>query len=369
MMRSFFALALVGAMAAACGERSGGQGGGADSGSGQARGAGGGARSSDAVWAVGSSTVFPFSSRVAETFAQKTRRPAPRVESLGTGGGIKLFCSGVGGNTPDIADASRPMTASEFDQCAANGVREIVEVPIGFDGVVIAQQRAGPAFDLQLQDVYRALAASTPAPGGSFVDNANQTWRQVNARLPDQRIRVYGPPPTSGTRDAFVELGLEAGAKAVPALAALSTSDPEAFKTRAGRIREDGAWIDAGENDNAMVQILEKTPGALGVFGYSFLEQNRDRVKAALINGVGPNPQTIQDGSYPLARTLFIYVKKAHVGVTPGLSEFVQEYLSDAASGRGGYLQDRGLIQLHPDELAATRRVATELTPMARPAP
>jgi phosphate transport system substrate-binding protein len=272
----------------------------------------------------------------------------------------------VGPNTSDIATASRRMKASEFKLCAQNGVTEIVEIPIGYDGVVIATDIRGADYDFQLEDIYRGLAAQVPA-GTAFAPNKAETWREVRPTLPANRIQVYGPPPTSGTRDSFVELGMEGGAKKLPAMTALKKSDEDAFKARAGTLREDGKWIDAGENDNALLQILTRTPGALGVFGYSFLAQNRDQVKAAKIGGVVPSPETVQDGSYPLARSLYIYVKKAHIGVTPGLREFVLEFVSDAASGRGGYLQGRGLIPLPEERLLATRKDAAALTPMTAP--
>jgi phosphate transport system substrate-binding protein len=316
---------------------------------------------------VGSSTVFPFSSRVAETYSQKMEAAAPRVEALGTGGGIKLFCSGVGPNTPDVANASRPMTASEFDQCAKNGVRHIVELKIGYDGVVLSNARNAPAYDFKPEDIYLGLAAQAPGPNGGFIANPHRTWREVNPALPAERIQVYGPPPTSGTRDAFAELAMEGGAKKVPAMAALREADKDAFKERAARIREDGAWIDAGENDNAVVQILTRTPGSIGVVGYSFLNQNRSMVKAASIGGVPPSREAIQSGDYPLSRSLYVYVKGEHAQTTPGLREFLLEHVSDAAIGVGGYLLDRGLIALPPAEVVETRRRATALTPMTRP--
>ena len=319
------------------------------------------------ILAVGSSTVFPFASRVAENFSRTSGGAAPRVESLGTGGGIQKFCEGVGVGTPDIANASRPMKASEFDLCAKNGVTEIVEIKIGYDGIVVATARNGGSFDLRLQDLYLGLAKEVPGAGGAFVANPATTWNQVNASLPAQRIQVYGPPPTSGTRDAFLELGMAPGAERIPALKALSDSDEDRFETLAHTLREDNAWIDSGENDNAIVQTLTRTPGSLGVFGFSFLEQNMDTVKAETIDGVAPSVATIADGSYPLARSLYIYVKKQHVGVTPGLKEFVLEFMSDASAGRGGYLQDRGLVPLPADELAAQRAIATNMTAMTRP--
>ena len=319
---------------------------------------GGSGQTREGIWAAGSSTVFPFATRVAENFNRTAGGAAPRVESLGTGGGIKAFCQGVGPTTPDIANASRPMKASEFAECQKNGVTDIIEIKIGYDGIVVATARNGGSFDLRLQDLYLGLAREVPGEGGAFVANPATTWQAVNPALPAQRIQVYGPPPTSGTRDAFLELGMAPGAERIPVLAALSESDEDRFETLAHTLREDNAWIDSGENDNAIVQTLTRTPGSLGVFGFSFLEQNMDTVKA----------ETIADGSYPLARSLFIYVKKQHVGVIPGLEQFVMEFMSEASAGRGGYLQDRGLVPLPADELAAQRAIANALTPMQAPA-
>lgn len=331
-----------------------------------AGGAGGAQGPRDAIWAAGSSTVFPFASRVAENFQRTSGGAAPRVESLGTGGGIKAFCSGVGPSTPDIANASRPMKASEFDDCAANGVTDIIELKIGYDGIVIATARSGANYNFRLEDLYLGLAKEIPG-GEGFVANPNTTWNQVNPALGAQRIQVYGPPTTSGTRDAFLELGMAPGAEKIPALAAIKASDADRFETLAHTLREDNAWIDAGENDNAIVQTLTRTPGSLGVFGFSFLEQNMDTVKPETIDGVAPTVATIADGSYPLARSLYIYVKKAHIGVTPGLQEFVQEFLSDGSAARGGYLQDRGLVPLPEAELTAERAKIAAGTAMTKP--
>jgi phosphate transport system substrate-binding protein len=331
--------------------------------------AGGGAQAQaarDQVWAAGSSTVFPFSTRVAEQFARKTGRKAPKIESLGTGGGIKLFCGGVGAGFPDIANASRPMKASEFDACAKNGVRDIAEIKIGFDGIVVASDRGSPNYNMRLEHLYLALAADV-LRGGQIVKNPYKSWDEIGNGLPKTRIQVYGPPPTSGTRDAFNELAMEGGARVFPTLNSLRESDEKTFKQRAATLRRDGAWIDAGENDNAIVGTLTKTPGALGVFGYSFLEENGDKVKAARINGVAPTPQTISTGEYPVSRSLFIYVKKAHLQTIPGLREYVAEFASDAATGRGGYLQDRGLIPLPAAQHAAMKTAAASLPSMARP--
>ncbi len=355
MIRSLKIIALTGVAAltlAACGDN----------------GAGGGSQTRSGVRAAGSSTVFPFATRVAENFARTSGGAAPRVESLGTGGGIQAFCQGVGPSTPDIANASRPMKASEFDMCQKNGVTDIVEIKIGFDGIVIATARSGSSFNFELNDLYEGLAKDVPGANGAFVANPAKVWSDVNRALPNQRIQVYGPPPTSGTRDAFLELGMTPGAKLIPAVAAVEATDKDRFEALAHTLREDGAWIDSGENDNAIVQTLTRTPGSLGVFGFSFLEQNLDTVKAETINGVAPTADTIADGSYPLARSLYIYVKKAHVGVTPGLEQFVQEFVSEAAAGRGGYLQDRGLIPLPADQLAAQRAAAQAMTVMSRPA-
>lgn len=321
----------------------------------------------DQVWAAGSSTVFPFATRVAENVARTGGGKAAKVESLGTGGGFKLFCSGTGAGYPDVANASRPIKKSEFEQCVASGVTDIVEIKIGFDGIVIANAKSGPTYNFKIDQIYRGLAAETPA-GAGFAKNAAKTWKDVDATLPAQAILVYGPPPTSGTRDAFAELALESGARKLPALEALRSSDEDAFKAKAHTIRGDGAWVDAGENDNAIVQTLTKTPNALGAFGYSFLENNMDTVKAATIDGVAPTFETISNGTYPVSRSLYIYVKKANIGVIPGLREYVNAFVSDAATGKGGYLQQRGLIPLGAEEHAAQKSAVVALTPMAAPA-
>jgi phosphate transport system substrate-binding protein len=320
----------------------------------------------DYVWAAGSSTVFPFATRVAENFARKTGSKAPKVESLGTGGGIKIFCGGMGDGFPDIADASRPMKRSEFDTCKQHGVNEIVQIRVGFDGIVVAVDKDGPEYNFKLEHLYLALAAKV-LRFGQFVPNPYKTWDEVGTGLPGNRIQVYGPPPSSGTRDAFVELAIEAGARKYPAADSIRSDNEKKFKELVDPLRKDG-WIDAGENDNAIVQTLEKTPGSLGIFGYSYLEENRDGIKAASINGIKPTPGTIADGSYPLSRSLFIYVKKANIGVTPGLKEFINEFVSDAATGRGGYLQSRGLIPLPAGQHEANKAAAQNLPVFPRPA-
>jgi phosphate transport system substrate-binding protein len=272
----------------------------------------------------------------------------------------------VGDAYPDIANASRPMKKSEFDQCAAKGVKDIVAIKIGFDGIVVAADKDGPDYNFKLEHLYLGLAANV-LKGGKFVANPYQTWDEIGSGLPGNKILVYGPPPTSGTRDAFVELAIENGARKFPTADELRSNNEKKFKEIVDPLRK-ANWIDAGENDNAIVQTLTKTPGSLGVFGFSFLEENMDKVKGAAVNGIKPTPATIADGSYPLARSLFIYVKKANLGVTKGLQEYVNEFVSDAASGRGGYLAERGLISLPASQHEGQKQVAQAMTKMARPA-
>jgi phosphate transport system substrate-binding protein len=320
----------------------------------------------DYVWAAGSSTVFPFSTRVAENFSKKTGKKSPKVESLGTGGGIKMFCGGTGEKFPDIANASRPMKKSEFQACQKAGVKDIVELKIGFDGIVVAVDKQGPDFNFKLEQLYLGLADQS-LRGGQIVKQPYKNWNEVGQGLPKARILAYGPPPTSGTRDAFVELAMEGGAAKLPTLAKLKADDEKKFKATVSPMRTDGGWVDAGENDNAIVGTIEKTPNALGVFGFSFLEENASRIKGASVNGVKPTPATIASGQYPLSRSLYIYVKKSQVGVTPGLKEFVTEFVSDAATGRGGYLQGRGLIPLPPVQHQAMKGKAGALPAMPAP--
>jgi phosphate transport system substrate-binding protein len=357
-MKSYLFLAAAAMALSACGQKS-------ETSGEQASGSAASGRQQ--VWAAGSSTVFPFATRVAENVARTGGGQAAKVESLGTGGGFKLFCGGTGAGFPDIANASRAIKKSEFEQCAANGVTDIMEIKIGFDGIVIANAKGGPTYNLKLDQLYRGLADELPA-GQGFAKNTAKRWNEVDPSLPAQAILVYGPPPTSGTRDAFVELAMEKGAGKIPALKTLKESDENAFKARAHTVRQDGAWVDAGENDNAIVQTLTKTPNAVGVFGYSFLENNMDTVKAASVDGVAPTFETISNGTYPVSRSLYIYVKKANIGVTPGLREFVQAFVSDAATGKQGYLRERGLIPLPESEHAAQKAAVGALQTMAAPA-
>ena len=318
---------------------------------------------------VGSSTVFPFSTAVAESFGAKTEFSTPVVESTGSGGGFRLFCAGVGSEHPDIVNASRRMHASEFERCQNNGVRDITEVRIGYDGIVLGSAHPGTAdVDISRTQLWQALAAEVPADDtcSSFVPNPNERWSDIDPALPRQRIEVFGPPPTSGTRDAFVELAMQAGAEGVPCMAGIKAEDADRFETIASRIREDGRWIDAGENDNAIVQTLVNTPDAFGVFGYSFLEQNYDRISGVSIDGIAPEFDAISDGTYPVSRSLFFYVKNQHAAIVPGLAEYIAEFTSDAAWGEYGYLTDRGLIPLTDADRAEIHDHAVSLTAMSR---
>jgi phosphate transport system substrate-binding protein len=315
----------------------------------------------DQVRIVGSSTVFPFSTAVAEQFGAKGGGKTPVVESTGTGGGMRLFCGGVGTQHPDITNASRPITASEKKTCSDNGVKEITEVKIGFDGIVFASSRSGQPMDIRVNELWLALAKEVPQ-GGKLVPNPYRNWNQINAALPNTRIEVLGPPPTSGTRDAFVELVLLEGCKNFDEIKAL---EARARTAACSTIREDGAWVDAGENDNLIVQKLVANPRAYGVFGFSFLDENSDRLVGSKIGGVEPTFENIAEAKYPVSRSIFFYVKNAHVGVVPGIKEFVAEFTSEAAFGPDGYLADRGLIPLPQAERERVRQQSTALTPLA----
>ncbi len=319
----------------------------------------------DQIKFVGSSTVYPFTTTVAERFARGSKFKAPVVESTGTGGGMKLFCAGVGVSHPDFTNASRRMKKAEFDTCKKNGVTKIVEIKVGFDGIAIAQSKKGPAFNLTLAELYLALAKMVPEgnkSGGKLIPNPNKTWKDVNSKLPAVKIEVLGPPPTSGTRDSFSELAIEAGCDTFASLKALKKTDKKMHKAVCQGLREDGAYVEAGENDNLIVQKLEANPNAVGVFGYSFLDQNLDKLTGKKINGVEPTPETISDGKYPVSRSMFIYVKKAHIAAIPGMKEFLTEYVSSRAMGRDGYLTEKGLIPLPAAELKKVQEAAKNLT-------
>jgi phosphate transport system substrate-binding protein len=311
----------------------------------------------DRISIVGSSTVYPFTTTVAEQFGKGGKFKTPTVESTGTGGGIKLFCSGVGVQYPDVANASRAIKQTEVDACKKAGVNEIIEVKVGYDGIVVASSIKGKSFKLTRKDVYLALAKQIPDPASptTLINNPYKTWKQVNSSLPDEKIEVLGPPPTSGTRDAFVELVMQSGCSNYAWIKALKDVDESRFKRVCDSIREDGAYVEAGENDNLIVQKLEANPKALGVFGYSFLEENISQLQGAPIDGVLPTFDNIASSKYPVSRPLFVYVKKAHLGVIPGLREFVTEYVSDRSMGDDGYLADKGLVPMPASELAKVR--------------
>jgi phosphate transport system substrate-binding protein len=311
----------------------------------------GAAEARDQIRIVGSSTVFPYTQAVAEEFANKTGKPAPVVESTGTGGGMKIFCQGVGTSHADMTGASRAMKASEFEQCQKNGVTNITEVLLGYDGLSFAVSRNGKKLNVTKPQLFQALAAEVEV-GGKVVSNPFRKWSEIDRSLPDTPIEVFGPPPTSGTRDAWVELVMEEGCQAFPAIKAL---DKDRHKAVCQRMRQDGPFIEAGENDNLIVQRLESDPNAYGIFGYSFLYENQDKLVGNLIEGVEPTIDTIADGSYKISRPLFIYIKNAHRGVIPGLDDFVREYTTEAAMGEGGYLSERGLVPLSKERRGTVR--------------
>jgi phosphate transport system substrate-binding protein len=320
----------------------------------------------DYISIVGSSTVYPFATVVAEQFGKTTKFKTPKIESTGSGGGLKLFCAGVGVEHPDITNASRAIKSSEIETCKKNGVTEIIEVKIGFDGIAIANSKAGPSVDLSLRDVYLALGKNIPDPKGShkLVPNPNKTWHDVNPSLPNIAIEVLGPPPTSGTRDAFAELAMEGGCKTFDWIKAMKKQDKKAYKAACHTVREDGAYVEAGENDNLIVQKLVANKNAFGVFGFSFLDQNRDKIQGSAVKGVKPGFDSIADGSYPISRPLFFYVKKAHIDVIPGIREYLAEFTSDKAWGEDGYLSDRGLIPLPSKERKKFAKDAGKLRTM-----
>ena len=307
----------------------------------------------DQIQIVGSSTVFPFTTAVAEKFGQGGQFKTPVVESTGTGGGMKLFCAAVGESSPDFTNASRPMKDSELAECKANGVTP-VEIKVGFDGIVLANSKAGAAVDLTKEQIFKALAKNV-AVDGKVVANPYVNWSDVDASLPATKIEVLGPPPTSGTRDAFVELVMDA---------ACQDEVKAANEKGCGEIREDGAYVEAGENDNLIVQKLEANANAFGIFGFSFLDQNADKLQGHKIGGVEPTFENIASGDYGVSRSLFIYAKKEHVGVIPGMAEFIAEYTSEGAWGPEGYLADKGLIPLPDADRAAVAEAAKALKGM-----
>ncbi len=315
----------------------------------------------DQIRIVGSSTVFPFATTVAETFGNKGKFKTPVVESTGSGGGLKLFCAGIGDEHPDITNASRRIKKSEVEKCAKAGINDITEVKVGFDGIVLANSKSTAPIKLTKKQIFMALAKQVPIDG-KLVDNPYKTWKDVDPSLPDTKIEVLGPPPTSGTRDAFSELAMEGGAKKFASLKALRKSDKKAFKAVAHAVREDGAYIEAGENDNLIVQKLVANPDAIGVFGFSFLDQNADKIQGGVIGGVEPTFENISGGKYGISRSLYFYVKAAHVGKVPGIKEFITEFTNEDAFGEFGYLTEKGLIPLSKEERAQVRDAATSLS-------
>lgn len=330
--------------------------------------------SRDYISIVGSSTVYPFATVVAERFGKTTSNPTPKIESTGTGGGMKLFCSGIGTGYPDITNASRRMKMSEFEKCQTAGVKDIVEVFIGYDGIVIANSVKSPQMNLTRADIFLALAKNVPAPKNmqvgainaqTLVANPYKTWKEVNPALPNVNIEVLGPPPTSGTRDAFAELAMEGGCQTFSWIKAMEEQDKNAYKAVCYTVREDGPYIEAGENDNLIVQKLDANPNALGIFGFSFLDQNADKVQGSLIEGQAPTFDSIADKSYPISRPLYFYAKKAHIGVVPGIEGYIAEFISEKAWGSEGYLAEKGMIPLSADVRRANSADIKALKPMS----
>lgn len=304
------------------------------------------AEARDQIRIVGSSTVYPFATVVAERFGKTTGFKTPVIESTGSGGGLKLFCAGVGVEHPDITNASRRIKKSEVERCAKNGVSDVTEIKIGYDGIVMANAKSADQIKLTKQQIFLALAKNIPDGKGGLKENDNVTWKDVDASLPDTKIEVLGPPPTSGTRDAFAELALEGGCKTFDFIKTMKKTDKKKYKAVCHGVREDGAYVEAGENDVLIVRKLEANPKAFGVFGFSFLDQNADKVQGSVIGGVAPTFDSIADGSYPVSRSLYFYVKGAHVGKVPGIKEYVAEFSAEKASGEDGYLSERGLIPM-----------------------
>ncbi len=319
----------------------------------------------DVISIVGSSTVYPFATVVAERFGTKTDFPTPKLESTGSGGGMKLFCQGIGTQHPDITNASRRMKTSEYDLCMKNGVKDFTEFRIGSDGIVIASSVDAQNLELTLEELFLALGKEVPNPENKneLIPNPYENWSEINSDFPNVEIRVMGPPPTSGTRDSFIELALQGGCEDLPAVADMSEDEMEGV---CQSIREDGAFIEAGENDNLIVQKLIDDKGMYGVFGYSFLEENADRLQAATLNGVEPTNEAIASDKYPVARSLFFYVKKAHVGVIPGIQDYVEEFSSAAAMGPNGYLKSVGLIVPTRDALMDLQDKAANMPNLAK---
>ena len=322
----------------------------------------------DQINIVGSSTVYPFSTVVAENFGNKTGIKVPKIESTGSGGGMKLFCKGLGTGHPDITNASRRIKKNEFNQCKENGI-DVVEIKVGYDGIVIANSKKAKLLNLTKRQIFLALAKQVPEgnkEGGSLVDNPNKKWSDIDPNLPNKKIEVLGPPPTSGTRDAFNELAIEGGCKTFPKLKAIKKQDKKKYKAICRAVREDGAFIEAGENDNLIVQKLVENENAFGVFGFSFLIENEDKIQGSTVDGIAPTMETIADKSYGVSRPLYFYVKLAHVDVIPGIREFLAEYTSEDSWGPGGYLEERGMIPMPENEREFFKKNAEEIIPLTK---
>ena len=322
----------------------------------------------DQLYVVGSSTVYPFATVVAENFGQKSGMKVPKIESTGSGGGMKLFCKGLGTQHPDITNASRRVKKKEFKKCQKNGI-DFVEVKVGYDGIVIANSKKSPVMALTKKQIFLALGKDVPEgnkEGGKLIPNPNKKWSDVDPSLPNIAIEVLGPPPTSGTRDAFQELAIEGGCKAFPELKAIKKQDKKKYKSICRAVREDGPFIEAGENDNLIVQKLVENPNAFGVFGFSFLLENADKIQGSTVNGAAPTMAAIADKSYGISRPLYFYVKSAHLDVIPGMREYVAEFTAPDTWGPGGYLEERGMIPMPDEERAKFGADAKNMTALAK---
>ena len=324
--------------------------------------------SRDQINVVGSSTVYPFSTVVAENFGNKTGAKVPKIESTGSGGGMKLFCKGLGVSHPDITNSSRRIKKKEFIKCQDNGI-DLVEVKIGYDGIVIANTKKASQLNISKRQIFLALAKQVPEgnkDGGKLIENPNVKWSDIDPNLPNIKIEVLGPPPTSGTRDAFNELAIEGGCKTFPTLKAIKKQNKNKYKAICRAVREDGAFIEAGENDNLIVQKLIENKNAFGVFGFSFLIENEDKIQGSTVDGKTPTMETIADKSYGVSRPLYFYVKVAHVDVIPGIREFVKEFTSEDTWGPDGYLEERGMIPMPESERELFKKNAQEIIPLQK---
>ena len=324
--------------------------------------------SRDQINVVGSSTVYPFSTVVAENFGNKTGTKVPKIESTGSGGGMKLFCKGLGVSYPDITNSSRRIKKKEFIKCQDNGI-DLVEVKIGYDGIVIANTKKASQLNISKRQIFLALAKQVPEgnkDGGQLIENPNAKWSDIDPNLPNIKIEVLGPPPTSGTRDAFNELAIEGGCKTFPTLKAIKKQNKNKYKAICRAVREDGAFIEAGENDNLIVQKLIENENAFGVFGFSFLIENEDKIQGSAVDGEVPTMDTIADKSYGVSRPLYFYVKVAHVDVIPGIREFIKEFTSEDTWGPDGYLEERGIIPMPESERELFKKNAQEIIPLKK---